>query len=153
MAWSSRTYGRSSSAQAAASCVATINSSSAWGQTKVERQDCKDLKVVGLTSTWPQLMQDRQKWKNICASKINSIVTSRVELENAQSSQKACDRADPSRCQDQLPLLCTTCKRLFKLQTRKKTQLQQRTKSPRSPGTSKGRNQVRQIRSFIHTRE
>ena len=41
MAWSSRMYGRSLSAQAAASCVATINLSSAWGQTKVERHDCR----------------------------------------------------------------------------------------------------------------
>ena len=80
----------------------------------------KDLKMVGLTSTWSQFTQDRQKWKNVCASKINSIVTSRVALENAQSSQKARDRADPSRCQDQQPLLCTTCKRLFKSQTGEK---------------------------------
>ena len=43
----------------------------------------KDLEMVGLTSTWSQLTQDRQKLKNVCASKINSIVTSRVELENA----------------------------------------------------------------------
>ena len=117
MAWSSRTYGRSSSAQAAVSCVATINSSSTWGQIKVERQDCKRPQ-----NGWPnkhpvQLTQDRQKWKNVCASKINSIVTSRVELENAQISQKARDRADPSRCQDQQHLLCTNCKRLFKSQT------------------------------------
>ena len=120
--------------------------------------------MVGLTSIWSQLMQDRQKWKNVCASKINSIVTSRVELENDQSSpgaaepgglggleppqlyqlyavefllsvmftlsapstfnslrrpcsRKARDRADPSRRQDQQPLLCTTCKQLFKSQT------------------------------------
>ena len=120
MAWSSRTYGRPPSAQAAASCVATINPSSAWGQTKVEDRIVKDLKMVGLTSTWSQLTQDRQKWKNVCASKINSIFTSGVKLENAQSSQKARDRANPRRCHDQQPLLCTTCKRLFKSQTRKK---------------------------------
>ena len=80
----------------------------------------KDLRMVGLTSTWSQLTQDRQKWKNVCASKINSIVTLRAELENTQSSQKARDRADPSGCQDQQSPLCTTCKRLFKSQTGKK---------------------------------
>ena len=102
---------------------------------RLRRKDriLKDLKMVGLTSTWSQLTQDRQKWKNVCASKINSIITSRVELENAQSSQKACDRADPSRCQDQQPLLCTVpASDCLSHKQGKKSQLQQWTKLPRS---------------------
>ena len=94
----------------------------------------KNLKMVGLTSTWFQLTQDRQKWKNVCASKINSIVTSRVELANTQSSQKVRDRADPSRCQDQQPLLCTTCKQLFKSQTGKKDMIATEDKIAQIPG-------------------
>ena len=58
-----------------------------------------------------------------------------LELENALSSQKVRDRADPSRCQDQQRLLCTTCKRLSKSQTGKKDNCNRGQNRPcRSPG-------------------